>query len=112
MATREIPSHEWPRFFADCIRDHQGQPVTLKVFGADIGAQEEARTLPFVGISADWKDGENRVFVTVGDQLSDHLTHTITDPTHIRMRQAEGEAGETIEIEAADGTRTLVSFDL
>jgi len=111
MATREIFSHEWPTFFADYTREHRGRPVTIRVLGADIGAQEEARMLPFVGISADWKDGENQIFVTVGDQSTDHLTHTIADPTRLRLQQAEGAAGETMEIEAANGDRTLISFD-
>lgn len=112
MATREIPTNEWPMFFANCTREHRGQPVTIRVFGADIGAQEEARMLPFVGISGDWKDGENQIFITLGDQSTDHLTHTIADPAHLRLRQAEGAVEETMEIEAANGDRTLVSFDL
>lgn len=110
MATREIPTNEWLTFFADHTLEHRGQPVTITVLGRDIGAQQEVRTLPFVGISGDWKNGENRIFVTLGDESTGHLTHTIADPTHLRVRQAEGAAGETMEIEGANGDRTLVSF--
>lgn len=110
MATQEIPSSAWSTFFAECTRDHRGQPVTLMLLDAGIGAQEETKALPFVGVSTDRKDGEPRVFVMVGDQPTGHLTHSIMNPVHVRIRQAEGEAPDTIEIEAADGARTLVCF--
>ena len=110
MATREVPSYQWSTFFDEYTRTHQGQPVTLTMLDAGIGAQEETKGLPFVGVSTDRKDGEPRVFVMVGDQPTGHLTHSIMNPVHIRIRQAEGEAPDTIEIEAADGARTLVCF--
>ena len=56
MSTQEVPSHEWFTFFAEYTRTHQGQPVTLTVLDASIGAQEETQPLSFVGISTD-RDG-------------------------------------------------------
>lgn len=110
MSTREVPSHEWFTFFAEYTHTHQGQPVTLTVLDASIGAQEETQPLSFVGVSTDRKEGAPRVFIMVGDQPTGHLTHSIMNPVHVRIRQAEGEAPDTMEIEAADGARTLVCF--
>lgn len=53
MTTREIPTNEWRIFFTDCTKLHRRQPVTFQVLRLDIGAQEEARLLPFIGSSCE-----------------------------------------------------------
>jgi hypothetical protein len=53
------------------------------VFGYDIGDQEEVTRLPLVGISANLKDGENRIDIIVGGRLDAHLTRGIETPKHV-----------------------------
>ena len=56
MPTQEIPRGEWPTFLDRFSRQHEGWLATLEVLAIDIGAQEQARDLPFEGITATSRD--------------------------------------------------------
>jgi hypothetical protein len=110
MATREIPREEWIRFFDDFSKQHQGWIVSLEVLGSDIGDQEEAAGLPLVGISADAKGGENRIVIIVGGRVDDDVTRIIEAPKRVWLKPPQSVADEAVEVEAGDGTKTLVTF--
>ena len=40
----------------------------------------------------------------------EHLTHMVNKPTHVWVQRAPDNTDEALEIESADGTRTLVRF--
>lgn len=106
MPTQEISRSNWPEFFHGFTRGHQGWLATIEVFGSEIGAQVEARRLSFEGIAAD--SGEDRITLTVGRKPDLHLTHMVTGPTHVRLDQTEEGAKESLQIESAGETTTLV----
>lgn len=108
---REIPRDEWIEFFDGFSRQHEGWLAAVEVFGADIGAQVEARELPFAGITAEFKgSGENMISLLLGEEAEDHVTHTISRPTHVRLEQTAEGANAALQIESADGTTTLLRF--
>src|SRR5688572_25306210 len=110
MSTLEIPHDEWAAFFEGFSRRHQGWLATVEVFGSDIGAQVEARELPFEGITADLKqDDGNSISIFIGKTPDEHVTHMILAPTHVRLKQTEAGADEALEIESATET-TLLRF--
>jgi hypothetical protein len=109
MATVEVPRDRWSKFFDDFSRQHEGWIVSIEVLGSEIGDQEEA-TSPLVGISADLKDKESRITVMTGDGRKAHLTHIVNTPTRVWFREPEESAHEALEIESADGTKTLLRF--
>ena len=86
-------------------RQHEGWIVTLEVVGHEIGDQEEVNGLPLVGISADLKP-EERVMIVAGGRPEAHVTRIISQPKRVWLKKPE----DTIEIEAADGTKTLLNF--
>jgi hypothetical protein len=110
--TDEVPRDQWPFFFNTFSCQHEGWLVTVEVLASDIGAQVEAKSLRFEGISADHKDGEDSIAITLGESADAHITHIISSPTHVRIERSEIERGtfETLEIESADGATTLVRF--
>jgi len=115
MATQEIPSERWRAFLDGFSRQHEGWLVSLEVFGADIGAQEEAHELPLEGITTELKNNEQgsepeRIAISLGNTPEDHLTHSITGPTHIWLEQTQAGANAALEIESADETKTLLRF--
>ncbi len=111
MATQEISHDEWTTFLDRFSRQHEGWLVTLEVFAPDIGAQAEARELPFEGISAAAKDSEPKtIAISVGKTPQDHVTHTITEPTRVWLEQTSEGANAALEIESADGAKTLLRF--
>jgi uncharacterized protein DUF5335 len=111
MPTQEIPREEWRAFLDRFSRQHEGWLATLEVFDPDMGAQEEAHELPLEGISITSKDGESpQVAISLGKTSEDHVTHTIADPTRVWLEQTPAGANAALEIESADGTKTLLRF--
>lgn len=110
MVTREIPRKDWITFFDDFSKHHQGWVVIIEALSPEIGDQEEAKGLPLVGISADAKDGENRIEIMVGGKPEAHLTRIINSPKRVWLKEAEEEAHEAVEFESDDGTMTILRF--
>ena len=111
MITREITREEWAGFFDGFSRMHEGWLATVEVLGAETGAQQEARELPFRGVTAELNEGRVvRVEVMVGAEAEDHITHTVTRPTHVRLAETEAGAHQALEIESEDGLTTLLGF--
>lgn len=111
MPTSDIPRENWEDFFRRFNNAHQGWLATVEVLGTDIGAQTEARELPFEGIATDIREpGSDSIEVMVGEDPDSHVAHTITAPTHIRLDQGENGEHEALEIEAEGEPTTLVRF--
>ncbi len=110
MTTREIPRNEWVTFFNTFSKRHEGWFVNVRVVGSDVGAQREFKQFPLVGINADLKDNEDFVNVTVGKTVDSHDMHSIAGATRVWLKQAESGADEALEIEAKDGTKTLITL--
>jgi len=111
MATQEIPRDEWREFFDGFSRRHEGWLVTVEVLGSDIGAQVEAHELPLVGVTAETHgERQDEIAIIVGDSSQAHVTRSISDPAHVRLKRSAAGADEALEIESASGTVTLVRF--
>jgi hypothetical protein len=110
MLTKEIPREQWVRFFNDFSKQHTGWIVTLELTSLALGDQEESTRLPLVGISADVKDRESRIVITVGDRPNAHLTRIVNTPQHVWLKEPEEVGHETIAIESEGGLTTLVRF--
>ncbi len=109
-ATIEIAQDQWITFFADFTRDYRGAHARLEVLGEGVGYQVETENRPFDGVSTDVKDGEHKVWITFGSTLGDHLAHGVHNVTVIRLRPPLGGAGAALEVEAKDGTWTLLEL--
>ena len=107
---REIPRAEWVGFLDGFSRQHEGWLVTVEVFGAEIGAQVEAEEIMLEGITADLKDGESVISIMLSKGATTHITHNITQPTHVRLEQTESGADMALQIESGDRATTLVRF--
>ncbi len=110
MPTQEIPQGEWSGFFDQFSRQHQGWRATVEVLSSEIGAGMEARDSPLVGISADMKDCERSIAIILGETGNRHLTHIVSDPKFVRLKQTDEGADEALAIESFDGVTTLLHF--
>jgi hypothetical protein len=111
MRTKEVPKNEWRRFFDTFSRQHEGWLATLEVLGADVGAQEEGRELPLAGVSlSSGGDETEAISIDLGTKPDEHVSHAISEPTAVWLEQTEEGANAALEIEAADGTKTLLRF--
>jgi hypothetical protein len=109
--TYEIPREEWPMAVTAFGEERRRWLVSLEVLGQEIGAQPEVRDLPLEGISAEppKKGGSISIFIFVERSPDDHLTHTITNPARVRVEENDDRT-DAMQIEAADGTMTIVTF--
>jgi hypothetical protein len=109
--TREIPRSEWNSFFDRFSRQHEGWLATLEILGKDIGAQEEAHDLPLEGLSlASGENDTEAISIDLGNTPDDHVTHAVIEPAHVWLEQTAEGANAALEIEASDGTQTLLRF--
>ena len=104
-----IEPGQWAAFLAQFTRDYRGAHAKLEVLGEDVGYQVMTDDRPFDGLAADVKDGERSVWVTFGSTPKEHLAHGVHNVTAIRMGPPPLDAAAILEIEAADGVRTLLT---
>jgi hypothetical protein len=110
MPTQEIPPQDWGTFFNMFSRQHEGWRVTVEVLGGEVGAGLEAREMPLVGITADMKDRNRAIAIILCETDSEHLTHIVSDPKSVRLKETEEGAHEALAIESENGITTLVRF--
>jgi len=108
--TQQIDKQQWIPFLAQFTKQNRGAHASLEVLGPDVGDQMETGDRPFEGISADVKDKESVVWITLGGNPDDHLTHGVADVATIRLLPPDGQKGTVLEVEAKDGTRTLLEL--
>ena len=110
--THEISRREWPAFFDAFSRRHASWLVTVEICSPEIGAQVEADSLTFEGVSADLRVGADRIAIALGELPGSRLTHVISAPTRVRLERTDLDLStlETLEIESESGATTLVRF--
>lgn len=109
MQTTLISKPEWPAFFDNFSRKHQGGLTTLEIFGPDLGAQIEERGLPFEGITDEWNEAEgDTIMIMAGGTRNDHVTHTVRNPTDVNLQQTDEGEDAALAIKSADDTTALL----
>jgi hypothetical protein len=102
QAPRKIPRSEWQGFLDDFSTRRDDWLTTIEIVQpGQTRRVEAARDLPLEGISFDL--GEQITSLALGKDPAAHLTHTIPLTTKITLKTDAG-----LEIEAADGTKTVV----
>ncbi len=112
--TKEIPLDRWIPFLTDFTRENRGAHARLEIVGADtdVGYQVETDHRPFDGVSADVKDNERTVWIHFGSTPDDHIAHGVHEAAAIRTLPPTGKTGAVLEVEAADGTKTILELTL
>ena len=110
MQTKEIQQKEWTEFFDNFSRKHQGTPVSIEVFGSEIGAQTEETGLTLEGIMVECKEvSGHTIVIMVGASADDHITHSIHHATEVSLGSDEG-VDFALAIKGADGSLALLRF--
>jgi hypothetical protein len=111
MATQEIPKDQWQEFLDTFSRLHQGWLADVQVLGDPAARHFETKGLPFKGASYDDKGtGKNEVSIFIDQSPEEDITHTVSSPSHIRLEQTDSGVDQGLEVEANDGTKTVVRF--
>ncbi len=106
LKPREVPRDQWMTFFNQLDKGLDWPPVTVEVREGG-QTRVEQRGVPLDGLGADVKDRDSFVTVSVGRNADKLVVHTI-----LAKRVAVRDEGENklLEIEANDGTTTIVRF--
>lgn len=110
--TNEISKQEWKRFFDRLSREKLNWNAGVEIFKGDIGAQVLSAGLPLTGVTYEEKSGgDTAIEIMLGGESSEtHQMHTILNPTGVAFLDDEMTGGGTLEVEDADGGRTLVKI--
>jgi hypothetical protein len=106
--TNEVAKRNWGKFFDELSRQRLGWETRVQVFKEDIGAQTLADGLALGGFMFEEKTN-GAVEIMLGANAGSHQTHTIFSPQNIFF-DARKDGGGIVEIEDADGAKTLVYF--
>ena len=108
--TTVIHEEIWKEFFDELSRAKLDWETQVQVLSDETGAQVLSAGLPLVGITFDTKDDEKKIEIIVGSGTENHQTHNIFNPKFVAFEDAEGKTESTLDIEDADGTKTLIKF--
>jgi hypothetical protein len=108
VQAQEIPQEQWSEFFDAFSARHEGAQVSIEVMGAEIGDQRLGHGLRLRGASFD--RGDEQLALMFETASREDFAHAIAHPTHIWLDRGDGRADQTLQVEAADGTRTLVAI--
>jgi Family of unknown function (DUF5335) len=112
--TGEVERGQWAAFFDEFSKRNRSRATRLETF-SDLGAQEEERNLPLNGISVEetGTDAPRIEIMLGGERPKDerHLTHTIARAVHVIPKTDSNGRDEALEIEDADGVKTLLRFE-
>ncbi len=105
--TTELPRDRWRVYFDDLSRGLATTKATVEIDGPDLGAQVQAEGLVLLGISYDDRDDVLVVGLSPGG-AAESLEHLVSSPQRIRVASSDTILPSTIEVEDAEGVRTLV----
>jgi hypothetical protein len=111
----EIERSQWKTFLDEFSKRNQLRPTRLEIIGEEIGAQEEERLLPFVGISFEDKGtAAGSIEIILGGETAAEerqLTHTIANAQRIVPITGTSGLEDGLGIEDKDGVKTLLRFE-
>jgi len=111
MRIQNIASRNWPEFFTEFSREHQGTPVSVEIFGEEVGAQLQNKNLAFEGIVDECNsDQRHQIIIMAGKGPADHITHTIARPLAVSVEQNDARTRIVLAIMSADGIVALLRF--
>ena len=105
--TLDIPKEKWAQFFSDLSKRRFGWTTKIEVMNDSIGDQVLSENLPLNGITSEQIGDETTIEIAVGANTT-HQSHTIVNPGKVGFLGVDERAGGFVEIEEANGTKTLV----
>lgn len=106
----EIKKENWAHFFDTLGKRRFEWKTKIEVLSSEIGDQVLADGLPLNGFTVETKGDQMLIDISVGEKTDAHQTHNIRNPVKVAYLPADDQHGDVIDIEEADGTKTLITF--
>jgi len=110
MRTVEVPEKDWSRTLDEFSANHEGALFSLELLAPAIGAQEEIRELPLLGITAETGAREATITIAAARPDGQQITHIIHAPTHLRIERTNDGVDLAVQVESTEGTVAILSF--
>lgn len=107
METLTIPPEQWTFRLNKLSESFEGWPVSLDVIARADGQPREFNQIPLLGITA---EPNGPIVISVVGATGEHVTHIIQSPTRVLLDKTDRGANAALEIESADGTKTVLRF--
>ena len=109
MKQQNISENDWCDFIEHFSRDHAGQRVTIELLDPQLGPQKMAQDLPLQGISFDTAGTRpSSLEISAGESPQQHVRHVIDKPMYISVARDDQNREIALQIEPADGAKTLL----
>jgi len=109
MTTVEIARSDWEKSLDAFSAVHEGWLISLEVLSAGLGAQPLITDLPLVGVTLDDREGQS-IAIAAERSAKEHTTHFVPAPARLWLERTDDGVDVALQIEAADGTRTIVEL--
>ena len=106
--TREIRREDWSHFFDEFSRRHDGWLVTSELLDPKLGDQVEVENQAFRGIVAEVRRDPRVIEIFTENREKESTTNVIEEPSRVWIDESGDDADAALEIEAKDGTKTLL----
>ncbi|MEQ1606280.1 MAG: DUF5335 family protein [Pyrinomonadaceae bacterium] len=106
----EIKQDEWKKFFDTLSKRRYEWKTEIEILSPNLGDQTLNAALPFNGITLEGEGTQMSLDVSVGENTEMHQTHIIVNPTRVAFLASVDNRGDVVNIEEADGTKTLIRF--
>lgn len=104
----ELKKEDWGIFFDNLSKRRYEWMTEVEVLNPDAGDQILSNGLPLNGITVETVGDHTSIDLSVGQTAGHHQTHTIKDPTRVAFLAGDDAHGDVVDIEEADGTKTLI----
>jgi hypothetical protein len=108
--TRVIPAARWQEWCAAFTDGNRGRSLSVSLADHDFGAETLAERVLMISVDRDPFNKSNDIIIIFGDEESPTV-HVVSAPVRLwQIEDANGLVG-TLEIEDANGQRTVLSFE-
>ena len=106
----ELKKENWKTFLENLSRRRYEWMTEVEVLSPENGNQTLSNGLPLNGITIEISGQNTSIDVSVGQTVGNHQTHMIRNPTRLAFLAGDPAHGDVLDIEEADGTKTLLRF--
>ena len=106
----ELKKEDWRTFFDNLSKRRFEWMTEIEVLNPEMGDQTLSNGLPLNGITVGTAGDHTTVEILVGETAGHHQTHTIKDPCRVAFLAGDDSHSDVVDIEEANGTKTLIRF--
>jgi hypothetical protein len=106
----EVEKNKWEQFFNNLGKRRFEWITEVEVLSNEMGVQTLSRGLPLNGITVETVADDTLIDISVGESTGHHQTHLIKNPVRVGFLAGTDNRGDVVDIEEADGTKTLLRF--